>query len=326
MWLAVGQRLADALTVWALLPTLCVVFDQTFNQTYQMAAILGGILTWVAMGAVDAYRPWRGATYWHEFRVLLGGWLIVVCSLFGVAWVTKTTESYSRLVTGSWFILSPLALIGLHALERMCMRLLRKHGRNTRTAVIVGAASLGRSLADHIRTSDWMGIRLLGFFDDDERKQGANVDGLPILGKCEDVLEQVRKNGVDIVYLALPLRAEARMRSLFDALQDTTASIYWVPDLFMFEMLHARELDVGGMPVFALCESPFFGPFGMLKRLEDIVLSTLILILVSPIMLGIALAVKLSSKGPVLFKQRRYGLDGQIVEVWKFRSMTVTED
>ncbi|RME56146.1 undecaprenyl-phosphate glucose phosphotransferase, partial [Candidatus Parcubacteria bacterium] len=117
-WLADGQRLADALLVWALLPTLCLIGGQTFGKPYQLAAILGGILTWAMMGAVDAYRPWRGASHWRESRVLLGGWLMVAASLLAIAWITKSTGIYSRKIVGAWFVVSPLALMALHALER----------------------------------------------------------------------------------------------------------------------------------------------------------------------------------------------------------------
>ncbi|RMH14564.1 MAG: undecaprenyl-phosphate glucose phosphotransferase, partial [Gammaproteobacteria bacterium] len=251
VWLVVVQRFVDALVVWAGLPTLCWLNDQVFNQPYQLAAILGGILTWVAMGAVDAYRPWRGANYWQESRVLTGGWLLAVAMLLAIAWLTKTTEIYSRLIVGTWFIVAPLALIALHALERKAMRFLRRHGRNTRTAIILGAGSLGQEVAQRIQESEWMGIRLLAFFDDDKRRVGKEIAGVPVVDSCEHVKEYVQEHDVDKVFLALPMRSESRSREVFDDLQDTTASVYWVPDIFIFEMLQAREQDIGGLPVFA---------------------------------------------------------------------------
>ena len=148
----------------------------------------------------------------------------------------------------------------------------------------------------------------------------------PTEGAADGVCDFVRREGVDQVYLALPMKAERRMRKVFDALQDSTASIYLVPDLFIFELMAARAQDVAGLPVFSLCDTPFTGPFGMVKRLEDIVLASLILLLVWPLMLLIALGVKRSSPGSVLFKQRRYGLNGRKIKVYKFRTMTVREN
>jgi len=126
-------------------------------------------------------------------------------------------------------------------------------------------------LAERILDTDWMGIQLVGFFDDNSELTGKNMMGAPILGTGDDVCALVQRERIDKVYLALPMHAEKRMREVFDALQDCTASVYLAPDLFIFELMGAREQDVAGIPVFSLCDSPFTGPFGMVKRLEDIV-------------------------------------------------------
>jgi len=122
------------------------------------------------------------------------------------------------------------------------------------------------------------------------------------------------------------MRSEKKMREVFDQLQDTTASLYLIPDLFVFELLGARQQDIAGLPAFALCETPLTGPFGGIKRVEDIVLASVILFFIWPIMLGIALAIRITSKGPVIFKQHRYGLNGERIKVYKFRSMTVSDN
>jgi len=321
-----GQRLLDAAVVFTLLPALCIARDITYGQPYQITAVLGALLTWVAMGSVDAYRPWRGASFWQESRLIIGAWMLVIGAMLFIAWGVKFTGTYSRLVVGGWFVLSPLALALLHIAERAFLRSLRKRGRNRRTAVIIGAGDLGRKLAGHILDADWMGIQLTGFFDDNPELTGKNIEGAPVLGAGDDVCAFVQRERIDKVYLALPMHAEQRMREIFDALQDSTASVYLVPDLFIFELMAAREQDVAGLPVFSLCDSPFTGPFGMIKRLEDVILASIILLLLWPVMLLIALGVKFSSPGPVLFKQRRYGLNGRRIKVYKFRTMTVCED
>ncbi len=136
----------------------------------------------------------------------------------------------------------------------------------------------------------------------------------------------MRTEGIDFVYITLPMHPEDRIVQLIDALADTTASVYVIPDFFVFDLLHARWFNLGSLPIVSVFESPFHGVDGWLKRAEDLLLGSLILLLISPLLLVIALAVRLSSPGPVIFRQRRYGLNGQIVEVWKFRSMTVCED
>jgi len=318
--------MADALAVFLMVPILCAFNGITYSQPYQISAIIGALFAWVVMGVVDLYRPWRGASVWSEIRILLAGWILILMGLLAVGWMIKFTAVYSRLVMGEWFMAAPVMLILLHLGERMYLRSLRRKGKNTRTAVIVGAGTLGRNLHQKIEGAGWMGVRLEGFFDDDKSKSSKLAGKAPLLGPIEDVVDFVQKHDLDIVYLALPRYAESRMLELFGALQDTTASIYLVPNIYIFELMGSRVEDLGGMPVFALCESPLTGPFGIFKRIEDILLSLFILLLSSPLLLLIAIAVKLSSHGPVLFKQRRYGLGGNEVLVWKFRSMTVCEN
>ena len=324
--LAWFQRLADLACVYFMLPLACYAYGLTFDRAYQLAALIALLVCWVSFGLVNLYRNWRGASLWREMQVILGGWLLVCFSLFIIAWAVKSTEFYSRAVLGGWFLITPFALIVLHVLERLFLRLLRKKGRNSKTAVIIGGGDLGMSLANRIQDADWMGLHLVGFFDDKRDNRVGTIGEVPLLGSCDEACAYVSENNIDHVYLALPMRAEKRMREVFDALQDTTASVYMVPDVFVFELMGAYQLDIKGMPVFSLCESPLNGPFGVVKRIEDVVLSTLILLLIWPLMLLIGLGIRLTSKGPALFKQRRYGLNGKPIRVYKFRSMTVCED
>jgi putative colanic acid biosynthesis UDP-glucose lipid carrier transferase len=200
-------------------------------------------------------------------------------------------------------------------------------GRNSRTVVIAGAGDLGQRLAKNVVETPWLGMRLLGFFDD--RVTGEihlDHQGYPVLGTLDDMIGFVQQQQVVMVYLALPLRAEDRLREVVESLQDTTASVYYVPDVFIFSLFSASLTDLRGIPLVALWETPFFGVNGWLKRAEDLVLASLILIIVSPLLVLIALGVKLTSPGPIIFRQRRYGLDGSEIIVYKFRTMKVCED
>jgi len=324
--LSLSQQLLDAAIVFALLPILCMLKGIQYDQYYQAASILGALFIYSAMGAMDIYRPWRTIKLQQEIKVILGAWLLVICGLLFVAWATKFTGYYSRIVITLWFMISPLMLVLLRVAELNFLRTLRRNGRNTRTAVIVGAGVLGGKLAAHILTADWMGIRILGFFDDDAKKKEKHVQNIPVIGACTDVLDYVKRLSVDQVYLALPMHSERRIQEVFTALQDSTASIYMVPDLFIFKLMGAREQNIAGIPVFSLCESPLTGPFGIAKRMEDIALASVILLIIWPLMLVITLGVKLSSPGQVLFKQDRYGLNGMRIRIYKFRTMTACED
>jgi len=147
-----------------------------------------------------------------------------------------------------------------------------------------------------------------------------------VLGTVDQLADYVKKHHVDIIYITLPMASQPRIVRLLQELQDTTASIYFTPDIFLVDLIQARMDTIGGIPVLAVCETPFYGTNAVVKRLSDIVLGTAILVAISPLLLLIALGVKLSSPGPVLFKQRRYGLDGREVVVYKFRSMKCMDD
>jgi putative colanic acid biosynthesis UDP-glucose lipid carrier transferase len=141
-----------------------------------------------------------------------------------------------------------------------------------------------------------------------------------------DVLNYVHENNVNTIYISMPISAQPRIVQLLDELKDTTVSVYFIPDIYVFDLIQARFDYVGGMAVMAICETPFTGVNKIIKRGSDIVLAAIIQILLLPIMLCIAICVKWTSPGPVFFKQRRYGLDGGEIVVYKFRTMTVLED
>ena len=148
----------------------------------------------------------------------------------------------------------------------------------------------------------------------------------PCLGGITDVASYARKHNIEMIFISLPMSAQPRIREIIDDLHDTTASVYFLPDVYVFDLMQARFDNVGGIPVVAVCESPFSGVDSVVKNVSDFVLALIILILLSPLMLGIALAVVLTSPGPAIFRQRRYGLNGEEIIVYKFRSMTVSED
>jgi putative colanic acid biosynthesis UDP-glucose lipid carrier transferase len=195
-----------------------------------------------------------------------------------------------------------------------------------RRAVIVGVTEPGRKLAAEFAARDLLGVKVIGFFDDRIGHRLGDIPDAGIKGRLADLPAFVKGNRVDAIYIALPMASQPRILKLLDELRDTTSSIYFVPDIFLYDLIQARMDDVNGIPVVAVCESPFYGVNGLVKRLEDVVLSALILLLISPLLVAIAIGVKLSSPGPVIFRQRRYGLDGEDIVVYKFRSMRVMED
>ena len=173
-----------------------------------------------------------------------------------------------------------------------------------------------------------MGLKLVGFFDDRPPERRAKIPGDvgTCIGNLDDLLTQARDGRVHMIYITLPLRAEQRVKSVLARLADTTASVYVVPDFFVFELLHSRWTNIGGLPAVSIFETPLYGVGGAIKRAIDVALAAMFLLAAALPMLAIAAAIKLTSRGPVFFKQKRYGLDGRPIDVWKFRTMTVCEN
>jgi putative colanic acid biosynthesis UDP-glucose lipid carrier transferase len=257
---------------------------------------------------------------------VLTGWLAIVALLLLIGWATRTLGSFDLRIISAWVLATPLALIAANLLMPVILpRVLAAEGVQ-RTAVIAGNGELSRELASRIQESPFLGIRFAGYFED--RSPERIGEGKPgqLLGSLSQLAEYAKTRRVDLIYLTLPMASQPRILKLLEELHDTTASIYFVPDIFLFDLIQARMDTIGGMPVVAVCETPFFGVNGLIKRASDIALASIILAMISPVMIGIAIGVKLSSSGPALFKQRRYGLDGREITVYKFRTMTVLED
>ena len=259
-------------------------------------------------------------------RDIVTSWLAIIALLLLLGWASETLGAFNQRAILAWIVATPLALFAAHRLVPVILpRVLAADGVQ-KTAVIAGANELGLRLAEHLRTNPFLGIRFAGYFDDrgTARREGTGPSGR--LGSLSQLAEYVKAHRVELIYITLPMASQPRILGLLEELHDTTASIYFAPDIFLFDLIQARMETLGGIPVLAVCESPLYGVDGLIKRAADIVLASTILALISPFMAAIAIGVKLNSPGPVLFKQRRYGLDGREILVYKFRSMSVIED
>lgn len=238
------------------------------------------------------------------------------------AWIS--TEPLPALLP--WVPALPVLLVGGNLLARVALRVLLARAGSQETAVVCGVNRIGVGLASGLRANPYFGVRLLGFFDDRSPERLPPIDDNHLLGRLGSLGDYARAHRVDRIYLALPMATQPRILKILDALKDTTASIYFAPDIFVTELMNGRLEAVGGLPVLAVRDTPFLGVDGVVKRVEDIVLASIALALAGPVFILLALAIKLDSRGPVLFRQRRYGLDGREIMVFKFRTMTVAED
>ena len=326
--LALIQRAADALWIFVAHYVACAVYPEPWGAHHLLATAIAIVVFSFAAETGNLYRAWRGTAIKEEVARVWGSWLTVAPALLLLAFVTKESANFSRFITLAWFILAPVLVSGWRVMLRHSLRAMRRRGQNTRNVAVVGATEMGNGLAKRILASVESGMRIVGYYDDrhPERLHAMPGElGGPV-GGTDELVKHCQEGQLDVVYIALPLRAEPRINELVRRLADTTASVYVVADFFVFDLLHAQWSNVHGIPVVSIFESPFFGVNGWLKRLEDIVLGSLIVALISVPMLIIAIGVKITSKGPVFFRQRRYGLNGEEIYVLKYRSMTVMED
>ena len=253
-------------------------------------------------------------------------WLSLLAILALCAYATRSLQLFEADILIRWTLLTPVLQWLAYLAGRQMLRRLAKLPANRRTAVVVGAGSLGVKVSRAFQARGDLGLVFLGYFDDraDERVD-AEAAGLR-LGTLGQVATFVREHGVHEVYVTLPLGSQPRIVELLAQVQGTTASVFFVPDVFGISIIQGRLQDMNGVPVVGLQETPFTGTNRLVKRLSDIVLASIILLLIAPALLVVAIGVKLSSPGPIIFRQRRNGLDGEEIVIYKFRSMRAQDD
>ena len=300
-------------------------YDVEFDRPFLVLSILAATLT-LAVLAPRNHTSQVIASRIELATNLLWRWAILVACLLALGYVTKFSEQYSRRVVVTWVLLTPVLLVIMQLLLQSMTRALLMDATHARRAVIVGCTAASQELARRLSLHNELGIAIAGFFDDRGSDRLGCSKHTQLLGRFGDVASFVNRRNIDVIFIAIPPGQVMRIRDLVHELGDTTASIYFVPDVSGFDMIQQRTSEILGFPVVAMCETPFHGYRGLVKRIMDVTLSLAGIVVFAPLLLGIAWAVKRSSPGPILFRQRRYGLDGREIQVYKFRTMSVCED
>lgn len=278
----------------------------------------------------EVYYNWRGSPLSIQLVRIIGSWLLTLVTLVVLLFFTQALVDTSRLAIGIWSLVTLLLLTSFHASYHYLVRIARPAERHTLSVAIVGANSLGHRLLATFTSMPALGYRFAGYYDDRKPEEGRRLscDEKELKGDLAQLYADAHSGVVETIFVTLPMAAENRVRDILGKLGDTTATVFYVPDLFAFNLISSRCVMMQGIPCFSVYGSPFDQePMdGMLKRAEDILLSTLILCFALVPMLLLAIGVKISSPGPVIFRQRRYGVDGATIDVWKFRTMSVCEN
>ncbi|EJC1152421.1 undecaprenyl-phosphate glucose phosphotransferase [Cronobacter sakazakii] len=315
------QRFSDITIMFVGLWVVCRINELPFFYMHLLMALTTLVVFQMIGGITDFYRSWRGVKISTELLLLLQNWTMSLVFSAGLMAFNPDFESPFRVYL-AWYLLTGAGMVMCRSAIRFGAGWLRNRGYNTRRVAIAGAQPVGQQLADSFRNEPWLGFEVVGIYHDPE------PGGVPTgwAGNLEQLVEDARTGKIHNVYIAMSMSEEAQMKKLVRELSDTTCSVMLIPDVFTFNILHSRLDDVNGVPVVPLYDTPLSGINRVLKRLEDIVLASMILLLISPVLCCIAVAVKLSSPGPIIFRQTRYGMDGKPIMVWKFRSMRVMEN
>ncbi len=315
-------RLTDAVVMISIFYWCAVFIDLPIQLSNSVLLFIGLILYLLSAEALDLYRSWRTHSTTSVVKMTVNTWAMTVVATLLTIYFFEDQINTPRQLALVWLVAILPPLIVWRILFREVLFIVRKQGRNTRSAAIIGATTSGYNLSNQIVNNEQLGIQLYGVFDDRDEERLSHEFHTLVAGTIDDAVKAAQSGEIDYIYVAMPMSAEARIVDILRRCSDTTCNVYIIPDFFMYNLLNARWQSVGAVQTLSVFDTPFQGANTILKRIEDIVFSSIILLLISPVLLAVALGVKLSSPGPIIFKQYRYGLDGRKIKVYKFRSMT----
>jgi len=314
-----------AVTLWIILRMMHLEWNNYYTSFAIGAVIMFGFF---AEGN-EVYYLWRGYSISSLASRLMFAWLGTALIIGAVVVSSVPFNKVDLQAILLWLVLTPEVMVGLHWGRRIFLTKLRSNPAEPRRVAIVGANDLGLRMIKSVADMPWLGYRVVGFYDDrlgsDNEERRLIEQNITINGDLDQLYQDAHDGKIDIVFVTLPMRAEFRIHAVINRLADTTVTPYVIPDVFNFDLLHARLTCIQGIPALSIYDSPLVDN-SLAKRLEDIVIGGAMLAVLALPMLIIALGVKLTSPGPIFFKQTRYGMRGDHIKVWKFRSMTVCED
>ncbi|MGS4821541.1 undecaprenyl-phosphate glucose phosphotransferase [Raoultella terrigena] len=316
------QRFSDILIIFLGLYVVCYFHNIVFSYDHILIFLAVLVVFQMIGGITDFYRSWRGVKISAELILILKNWTLSLFLALGFSLILPNYDiTFSVFI--QWYLLVIIGFICCRSSIRLGSGILRKLGYNTRNVAVVGTLPSGINLLKGFLDETWLGFIVKGVYDDQVPNDLGNI---PYGGTLSQLIQDARNGKLDRIYIALSMKDEMKIKEVVSQLTDTTCSVLLIPDLFTFNILQARTEEINGVPVVPLFDTPLNGINMVFKRLEDIIVASVILILISPILLIISIAVKLTSPGPIIFRQIRYGMDGKPIKVWKFRSMTVMEN
>lgn len=317
------MRFLDCIILLATcLAAYLIVFGPTpLPPHYQVAVLFSVLLLIVIFHAYSLYRAWRGVDYTQELTAIIVAWTTIFAILVFLSVITKSSAQFSRAWMVLWYVFGCAALLLTRYVLRRTLQFLRSRGYNLRHIVIIASGKVGQHVFTSLRDAPEAGFSIKAYFSDDELDDG--IIGSPHHGILSEAVDFLEQNHVDQIWLAMPLRDADKIHNIIDDLKDVTVDIRLVPDIFGFRLINHSVSTIAGMPVLNLSVTPMDGVNRWIKALEDKLISAVILLLISPVFLLIAIAIKLNTPGPVFYKQSRLSWNGTAFTMYKFRTMPI---
>ncbi|HGH5394008.1 undecaprenyl-phosphate glucose phosphotransferase [Raoultella planticola] len=320
--ISIMQRFSDISVIFLGVGAVCFYYGLVFSLQYLMMSFLVLVIFQMIGGITDFYRSWRGVKISVELNLILQNWTLSLVFAVGLmSFFSFFDADFKFYIT--WYIIVCLGFIISRMAIRYCARIIRNLGYNTRRVAVAGTLPAGINLLKSFANEPWLGFIIVGVYNNNPLESSTEV---PYVGNLDKLVKDAKAGMIDKIYIAMSMRDELLMKNLVQQLTDSTCSVMLIPDIFTFNILQSRTEEVNGVPVVPLFDTPLNGINMVFKRLEDIILSVVIILLISPVLLLISILIKATSSGPVIFRQKRYGMDGKPIQVWKFRTMHVMEN
>lgn len=308
----------NPVVAFLLLLTIVHIRGESFEKPY---FVLGGM----AFAFLFPGKKYLDEPIQEMINKIVVNWLAASTLIIFFVHLTNYTELVDSNILLDWLVSTPLMLIAVNSCVPLILNNIYSVDHNLRNVIIVGCTSVGLKLGNSLRKNHLAGMNLIGYFDDRSFER-LGVEKNDLVGSFSDVAKYSNEKSIEQIFVCMPLLDIPRISGLLDDLKDTTASVYFVPDIFVTDLIQSGISRIHGIPVVAICETPLTGLNALYKRFIDIILAFSILLLFSPVLIWVAIKIKQSSPGPIIFVQRRYGIDGKSINVYKFRTMAVTEN
>lgn len=319
------NRFFDIVAIGAALYLSLKLYGEVVTTSYIMLYFTVMAVYLYTAESVQLYRSWRISTLTSNVALVVLCLFVAFSLMLAITFALKSTASYSRVILVGWFSLALCYTTVWRVAARMIKNTLHKKGYSIRRVAVIGCTANAKRLIDEITSKPQLGLQFCSVYDDREADRLPEC-GKALSGKIDECVDSARNGAFDKLYITLPLSADKRIADIIQRLGDTTVDVHIVPDFLLYNLMHARLGTIGDVETLSVFESPYYGAHDWLKRSFDVTVSSIALLLLALPMLVIAAAIKITSRGPVFFKQDRYGLDGKAIKVFKFRSMTVQDN